>query len=712
MKITLKNVASITKGAIQLDEGKINILYGANGIGKTTLIKALQAKIENSFDQNKENFKPLFNLNALPEVSIDYSDFSNVFIFNKEYVDNYLYKEDLANNSYSLIAKTPNFEQQIQSINDILNKVKEAAKSPTFNSLFADFDNVDSGIKFKESKKEKEKFVVNATSKIGKACKDSVKKEVELKENLSKYSAFKGILNWIDWVKSGVDIISKTDGTTCPFCGKNLTSEEIADAKSVTSLGATKSFQDNENARKQLLNLNKYANTEIQIMISDFCESKESISNIDATGLKSVLDTIRNELQKIKSISLLAPISVGDMEQDTLIQRFDSAKIDLSIFDGSSYELLIALKAYNQALLDLKSKATELLSELGKLNSSKKFLVNKFRNTINQFLQLAGIPYEAYVDMKDDTAFTHLRYKESNNNIIDVKNTLSYGEFNAIALCLFTLEAVKKENSLIVFDDPISSYDSEKRTAILISLFCDRKSGLCLKGKTVVILTHDFETVIPFFKWPKINADNLLSAWHLSSKSGELSQESIDAQSIKNTAVLEKEYALDLNLPLIVRIVHLRRYYQLINNDGDEYQYLSCLTHDDGEHDIPSFKQKNEFIPMSECTINKVEKELSLILGEGSFKIWKDKIGKISDLIIAYECESNKYNKLIIARQIIKNKFNNQSEDTLVKIYITETYHVDVEHVFGFKNHFDNVPDYIMGFCDEIVKDIKRRLEN
>lgn len=78
-------------------------------------------------------------------------------------------------------------------------------------------------------------------------------------------------------------------------------------------------------------------------------------------------------------------------------------------------------------------------------------------------MQLAGIPYETYVDMRDDMAFTHLRYKGSSNDIIDTKHTLSYGEFNAIALCLFALEATKKEKSLIVLDDPISSYDSEKR---------------------------------------------------------------------------------------------------------------------------------------------------------------------------------------------------------------------------------------------------------
>lgn len=379
MKITLKNVASIRKGTVQIDEGKINVLYGANGIGKTTLIKVLKEIIEGTFDQNKETFKPLFNLNAIPEANIDKRNFSNILIFNKDYVDNYLYKDDLANNSYALIAKTSDLEKQIQSINEILDKAKQAANSSILNSLIADFDNVDTAIKFKENKKGNAKFVVNLSSKIGKVCKDCVKKEVKLTENLSRYSAFKGILNWIDWVKSGIEIVDKSNETVCPFCGKNLTDQELDDVKYITSLGTTKSFQDNEKARKQLLSLNKYSNTNIQAVISNFCESKDSISNIDASGLKNALDTIRSELQKIKDIRSIAPISASDVERSTLINRFETAKINLDVFDGSSNELSAALNAYNQALLDLKSKASELLRELGKLNSSKKPLLTSLR---------------------------------------------------------------------------------------------------------------------------------------------------------------------------------------------------------------------------------------------------------------------------------------------------------------------------------------------
>lgn len=710
MKVTLKNVASIKEGNIQIDDGKINILYGSNGIGKTTFIKALREKIYNTFEQNIEHFIPLFNSNATPKITLADCNVSDILIFNRDYVDNYLYKEDLANDSYALIAKTPDFEGKIKTINEMLDKVKQTIFVPVINSLKTDFDSVDKGINFKETKKGDKKVIVNATSKIGKACKECVKKEVKLVGNLTKYSAFKSILNWIDWVKTGLEITNRTDKTTCPFCGHTLTKQDIEDINNVTSLGTTKTFQDNEMARNQLLNLNKYANAEIQNAILKFCETEKPISQIDAIDLKNAIDLIKSEINKITAVSLLAPISASNIDRKDLMNYFETKKVDLSVFNGASEELLKALTAYNNSLENLESEANSLLAELGKLNSSKKKLVDEFKSTINQFLKLAGIPYEAYVDMSDNNAFTHLRYIKTDKNITNVKNTLSYGEFNSVALCLFALEATKKDNTLIVLDDPISSYDSEKRAAILISLFYVKNTGLCLKEKTTIILTHDFETLVPFFKWPWLKNEKYVSGWHLFSKNSVLNQDSINALSIKNSAVLERKYAKNTSLPFIVRIVHLRRYYQLVNLDGDEFQYLSCLIHNDSDHEYPSFKQGNEYSQMNDDKIKTIENEFSKILGKGDFKIWKEQIRKVPDLIEKYKVETNNYNKLIIARQIINIQSKGKVNWTLVKTYITETYHVDTEHIFGFEDQFDNVPDYILSICDEIIQEISESI--
>lgn len=57
--------------------------------------------------------------------------------------------------------------------------------------------------------------------------------------------------------------------------------------------------------------------------------------------------------------------------------------------------------------------------------------------------------------------------------------------------------ALKEEPDLIVLDDPISSFDGNKKFAILDMLFKNKES---LRGKTVILLTHEFSTVIDSLK--------------------------------------------------------------------------------------------------------------------------------------------------------------------------------------------------------------------
>lgn len=47
MIINIKNVGSIKNGSIVIQENSLNIKYGYNGIGKSTISNAIKAYIEN-----------------------------------------------------------------------------------------------------------------------------------------------------------------------------------------------------------------------------------------------------------------------------------------------------------------------------------------------------------------------------------------------------------------------------------------------------------------------------------------------------------------------------------------------------------------------------------------------------------------------------------------------------------------------------------------
>lgn len=113
-------------------------------------------------------------------------------------------------------------------------------------------------------------------------------------------------------------------------------------------------------------------------------------------------------------------------------------------------------------------------------------------------MKIAGLPYEVNISAESDESFkTFFKYKNDPNIIEDRLNYLSFGEANALAIIIFAIE--NKDNvSLMVLDDPVSSFDNNKRYAIFNYLFGNTKS--LLYGKTILLMTHDFQTVVTFAK--------------------------------------------------------------------------------------------------------------------------------------------------------------------------------------------------------------------
>lgn len=86
-------------------------------------------------------------------------------------------------------------------------------------------------------------------------------------------------------------------------------------------------------------------------------------------------------------------------------------------------------------------------------------------------------------------------------HISNVKSRLSYGERNAFALVLFMYSQLKENADLIILDDPISSFDKNKKYAIIAMLFRGEHS---FRGRTVMMLTHDFDPIVDLIHEPSI----------------------------------------------------------------------------------------------------------------------------------------------------------------------------------------------------------------
>lgn len=153
----------------------------------------------------------------------------------------------------------------------------------------------------------------------------------------------------------------------------------------------------------------------------------------------------------------------------------------------------------NAALMDLINLAGPLQGKINRHRDSMIRLIAQHKTNINNFLTYAGYKYRVDIAGEGEQRKLRLRHIDFDGYVSGGSQHLSYGERNAFAIVLFMYECLSKNPGLIILDDPISSFDKNKKFAILEMLF-RRASGECLKNRTVLMLTHDVEPVIDTLK--------------------------------------------------------------------------------------------------------------------------------------------------------------------------------------------------------------------
>ena len=122
IKIAIENCNNISKGVISLEEEKLNIRYGMNGTGKSTLSTAISL-----FSQGKpmDDLKPFGSDDEIiPTISID-GDIQGVRVFNEEFVNNMVFKEStVIDNAFDVFIRTSDYEQKRQNLDNRLLRLK------------------------------------------------------------------------------------------------------------------------------------------------------------------------------------------------------------------------------------------------------------------------------------------------------------------------------------------------------------------------------------------------------------------------------------------------------------------------------------------------------------------------------------------------------------------------------------------------------------
>lgn len=722
--IKLKNVGCIKEGNINIHENQLNIKFGPNGIGKTTIIKALRYKINGEQDL-KRVITSFNNPEIEPSCEIT-EEIKNLAVYDKVYFDKLFTKrEDLLNDTYQFAIKDETYDKEVERINASLRKVCEIAQRNEFSNLIQLYNELTtkSFVEYKKNGKD-----INSRNSLFSAfsSKGIILKSLDSQSPIfefTKYMSSPYRASWLKWIESYDQKWTIDD--ICPFCGQKFKKENFTLKENIDEIekfGSSKEVLEHNKEQKYIIDSASYcSDSSIKDSISKI-NSLTGKANIETfTPLQKFIDGVESEIEKINKIRGQCAIALfneflrNNKKFENVIEYIKSLKLNdkivsvISAQNDSQEDLVKILNSEIDSLIGMAESLKSILCELTKNLAAK---ITKNKKIINDFLKIAGLPYEVDIRGESDESFkTFFKYKNDPNIIEDRLNYLSFGEANALAIIIFAIEN-KDNSSLLVLDDPVSSFDNNKRYAIFNYLFGNTSS--LFYGKTILLMTHDFQTVVAFAKNKKLkNYKKTFS--YLYNANNSLNEKPFSANDIYSSLLWYKEYAKNETNDIYSRIVAARRIVEIQSGTTtDIYNYLSSLIH-------PTAKPKHSKNgpDFSETETDQCDYELSKIL-DGQYK-YQDiylKISNLQNLIEWYEKPKvNNFAKTCITRCLVE-QLNKQLPNIKENIefdvmwdFMCDSFHVETQYIYSIKNVCSiEIPNYIISLCDEIIRKVKNGL--
>ena len=695
MNIEIRNCNNIECGEFTVAKGRLNIKYAVNGTGKSTIAKAFEAFINNEENKIKElmPFK-YYNKANSPDPELQNIDtFNSIAVFNEKYIENYIFQpNELIKNSFEIFVKTSNYDVHIKEIEDLLRSVNVAFEThPELDELIDVFGKFIDGF----GRAKNGYSAAGAIAKgIGKGNKIS-----NIPEGLEAYETYlkdKDNIKWLKWQIDGKNYLNMAE--QCPYCTAKMEESRKEIILQVSDEYETKSIEQLNKILEIFELLYPYFEENTCQKIQEIAHNVADITETQKAFLLEVKQQINNLCKQLLRLKHIGFHSLKDSEK--IADELSKYKIDLSYYSHLNSKLTVEkVKLINSVLDDVLSK-TGLLQ--GAINKQKKHIKDTIENNmieINDFLFYAGYKYQVLIEY-DEVSEYHLvlRHKDYDQNIEAVSNHLSYGEKNAFALVLFMYEVLKNNPDLVILDDPISSFDGNKKFAIMNMLFMGKK---CLKDRTVLLLTHEFNTVIDAIK----NMAHLFNpgpkAAFLSVKSGELSEEVINKDDIKSFADIAKN-SMKSDIDSLNKLVYFRRLEEIRGGNTLSYQIVSNVFH---KREKPCYKDPDtgELRDLTDEEIIIGESEIKKEIPEFDYQKELEKTKNLNLLKDIYYRSGSNYEKM----QLYRIAFNENHENDIIKKFINETFHVENDYIFQVDpRKYDTVPQYIIDECDKRFESI------
>ena len=686
--INIQNCNSIDEANITIDDGRLNVKYGINGTGKSTTAKAIK------FNNSPENLSHLLPFkyresntdNIQPSVA-GVENYNNIMMFDEEYIEQFIFKQDeIVENSFEIFIKDETYQENLDAMEELFSSIKnifntdEALKKTIsdLHELSSSFSKTSGGM----AKNSKMYKALGAGNKIE-----------NIPEGLEEYSEYlKSESNtaWIKWQTSGNGFLEISN--KCPYC-TSLIEEKKETIQRVSSEYNDKAIEHLLKIIKVMEGLKQYFIDEIQSTIETVTKNKAGINETENEFLKSIKNQIDLLIDQLVHLQRLAFFTFENV--DDMVAKIEELKISPALTPAlNSATTQEIIEPLNASLEELITKAGILK---GKINIQKRTIgdkINKYKDEINDFLKFAGYKYRIDIEEIEGEYKMKLQHFDLSSFVSKGNQHLSYGEKNAFALMLFMYDCLSKNPDLIILDDPISSFDKNKKFAIIERLFRGEKS---FRGKTVLMLTHDIDPIIDMFKVLYHKLEPIPVASFLHYKQGTIEELAITKDDLQTFAQVCKEN-IALSNETLNKLIYLRRYHEVMDDKSEVYQLLASLFH---KRDIPTKFTDSGEIDMTEDEIGIA---INLIQEEIQNFDYAEQLLRVKDesvLKSIYEACQSDYEKLQLFRII--NVGRHPSD--VVQKYINETYHIENEYISQLNpRRYEVIPEFIIQECDRYMQ--------
>ncbi|WP_294646606.1 AAA family ATPase [uncultured Rothia sp.] len=465
-------------------DGKISqcaIILGENGSGKSTLARALSTETGKTKFLNKEVNKEEEDLG---------SDFSNVHVFNEEYViKNFRIYEKaslepiiLLGNVGERLDRLAEIEKNIESCGMGISSLKDDILRRVFHDDYsARMDEV-------------------CDFTIGEYIYSCIENELEGKNNIDEYI-------WDNDPSGYINIFEETGYTMDTYLRwvaldySSVWSEVKEEFDDTNEMGRL--AWDGESEMR-------VCHMELTRQLDSF---REANNNYTSLGISGWLLEQRRKMAKLVSCFIYdiypnlhteSEYGFSSAYERQKFQNLKQQRMSLEAQYKSEYENLIIYQ--------------------------KKYSVDSVIQYINQWLHI--VFGENNICLEADYDFGY-KVKVGDREISP--KYLSIGEQNILSLCYFLVNLCAGENSdnfltkdqIIVLDDPVSSFDNDNKYGVtsLLGYLCQSILSNASETK-LIIMTHDLSFALNMSRMIKAIDDSKLSCWELQKDSSDVLKKS------------------------------------------------------------------------------------------------------------------------------------------------------------------------------------------